>query len=72
LRPFTERSFLRVALIAALTAAFALTACGRKGSLDPPPAKAAAGAPADGTTAAPAPAAARQPDRRIFLDYLLN
>jgi predicted small lipoprotein YifL len=46
-----------------------LTGCGRKGSLDPPPARAVAGGTADGTPAAPA---GRQPDQRILLDYLLN
>jgi len=32
------RPFLRLALIGALAASFALAACGRKGPLDPPPA----------------------------------
>jgi predicted small lipoprotein YifL len=31
------RLFLRLALIGALAASFALAACGRKGPLDPPP-----------------------------------
>jgi predicted small lipoprotein YifL len=34
---FRDRSLLRLATIAALTAAFALAGCGRKGPLDPPP-----------------------------------
>jgi predicted small lipoprotein YifL len=69
LSPFTERRLLRIALLAVLAASFALAGCGRKGSLDPPPASAVAGGPADGAPAAPA---RREPDRRILLDYLLN
>jgi predicted small lipoprotein YifL len=65
----TYCAFARLALIGALAATFALAGCGRKGSLDPPPARAVAGETADGTPAAPA---RRQPDRRILLDYLLN
>jgi predicted small lipoprotein YifL len=34
---FRDRPLLRLATIAALTAAFALAGCGRKGPLDPPP-----------------------------------
>lgn len=61
---FPSRPFLRLALIAALTATFALAACGRKGPLDPPPAGSLTGTPADGQPSAP--------DKRIPLDYLLN
>jgi predicted small lipoprotein YifL len=32
-----RRPFVRLALIGALAASFALAACGRKGALDPPP-----------------------------------
>ena len=38
-----RRPFLRLALIGALAASFALAACGRKGPLDPPPSASAAG-----------------------------
>ena len=38
--------FLRLALIGALAASFALAACGRKGPLDPPPSASVAGAQA--------------------------
>lgn len=33
----SERPFLRVALIGVLVASISLSACGRKGPLDPPP-----------------------------------
>jgi len=67
LNHFPDRLFLRLALIAALTASFALVACGRKGPLDPPPASSLNGAPANGQPAAPG-----APDKRIPLDILLN
>ena len=38
-----DRRFLRLALIGALAASFALAACGRKGPLDPPPSASVAG-----------------------------
>ena len=38
-----RRPFLRLALIGALAASFALAACGRKGPLDPPPSASVAG-----------------------------
>jgi predicted small lipoprotein YifL len=41
--PFSNRPFLRLALIGALVASLGLAACGRKGPLDPPPAAAATG-----------------------------
>jgi predicted small lipoprotein YifL len=34
---FSERAFLRLALVGALAASLGLAACGRKGPLDPPP-----------------------------------
>jgi predicted small lipoprotein YifL len=40
---YSERPFLRVAMIGALVASLGLAACGRKGPLDPPPSAAAAG-----------------------------
>ena len=76
-----RRPFLRLALIGALTASFALAACGRKGPLDPPPSASVAGeqaAPAgaqvnrgpigpDGKPIAPG-----MRDKQIPLDVLLN
>ncbi|MGE0062209.1 MAG: lipoprotein [Xanthobacteraceae bacterium] len=74
----------RFALIVALAATLGLTACGRKGPLDPPPAATAgpAGAPSGGASAddADAPAAtgedpaakSQAPNKRIPLDVLLN
>jgi predicted small lipoprotein YifL len=55
-RRFQERfivkpRFSHIALIGALVAAFALSGCGRKGPLDPPPG--AAGAPPAQVTASP-------------------
>ncbi len=35
--PRSDRLFPRLAMLAALTAALALSGCGRKGPLDPPP-----------------------------------
>lgn len=61
---FTDHPWLRMGMIAALVATFALAACGRKGPLDPPPAGSVAGAPAESPPAAP--------DKRIPLDVLLN
>jgi predicted small lipoprotein YifL len=74
----TGRPLFRFALIVAFAATLGLTACGRKGPLDPPP---AASAPAGGVSAsgdaagtagedeAPRPHA---PAKRIPLDVLLN
>ena len=39
-----DRPFLRIALIGALIASVGLTACGRKGPLDPPPGSSLTGA----------------------------
>lgn len=44
---FTERAFLRLALVGALVASLGLAACGRKGPLDPPPSASAADAPVE-------------------------
>jgi len=73
----SSRPLLRLALIGALALSFGLSACGRKGGLDPPPAASAAGA-APAATAAPAADAAAQPNgaipprKHIPLDVLLN
>jgi predicted small lipoprotein YifL len=45
LRLFRHRPFLRLALIGVAVAALGLTACGRKGPLDPPPGASLTGEP---------------------------
>ena len=75
----TDRPFLRIALIGALIASVGLTACGRKGPLDPPPGAYFPGAQATPTsTEKPlygpdgkvlVPAGTKKP---IPLDVLLN
>jgi len=77
-----RRPFVRLALIGALAASFALAACGRKGPLDPPPSASVAGeqvAPGDEpvTNRGPVgpdgkPIAPGMRDKRIPLDVLLN
>jgi predicted small lipoprotein YifL len=75
-----RRPIRGLALIAALACALiALTACGRKGPLDPPPTAAApaeGAGTASGQQAAPPPAesaASQPPSKRPFLlDPLLN
>ncbi|HSL79199.1 MAG TPA: lipoprotein [Pseudolabrys sp.] len=76
-----RRPLLRLALIGALAASFALAACGRKGPLDPPPSASVAGEQAvpagaqvyrgpigpDGRPIAPG-----MRDKSIPLDVLLN
>jgi predicted small lipoprotein YifL len=77
-----RRPYLRLALIGALVASFALAACGRKGPLDPPPSASLAGeqtAPGgtqdtrgrpigpDGKLIAPG-----MTDKRLPIDVLLN
>jgi predicted small lipoprotein YifL len=70
----------RLALLAAVIAAFALAGCGRKGGLDPPPAASLTGdhAATGKSGSAPAmdregrPVAAPVENRRILLDTLLN
>ena len=77
---FPDRPFLRLALIGAFVAAFALVGCGRKGGLDPPPAASVAGeqqaAPsnAEKPTIGPngQPEAPKGEKKRIPLDALLN
>jgi predicted small lipoprotein YifL len=80
--PICHRPLLRLALIGAIAALLGLTACGRKGPLDPPPAASLAGgqaAPAGDTKYGPPiigpdgrPLAPAGPNKRIPLDVLLN
>jgi predicted small lipoprotein YifL len=78
----SDRSVVRLALIGVLAASIGLSACGRKGPLDPPPGASLAGEQAtpagvetrdksilgpDGKPLAPAGA-----NKRIPLDVLLN
>jgi predicted small lipoprotein YifL len=62
----STRAMHRLAVIGALIAALGISACGRKGPLDPPPAAAVEPdltAPAEGSPGAPTPrAAVREPD----------
>jgi predicted small lipoprotein YifL len=44
---FSERPFIRVAMVGALVASLGLAACGRKGPLDPPPSASVTDAPAE-------------------------
>jgi predicted small lipoprotein YifL len=75
-----HRPFVRLALIVALAASFALGACGRKGPLDPPPAAsiageqaASTGAPESGPTGYDGkPLAPGGANKRIPIDVLLN
>jgi len=78
-----RRPFVRLALIGALAASFALAACGRKGPLDPPPSASVTGEPVVPgeepftTNRAPVgpdgkPIAPGMRDKRIPLDVLLN
>ena len=79
----SDRPFLRLALIGGLAASLGLTACGRKGPLDPPPAASLAGEqpvtagevsgdnrPLVGPDGKPI--AAGNVNKRIPLDVLLN
>jgi predicted small lipoprotein YifL len=78
---------MRLALVAVMTAALGLAACGRKGPLDPPPTAAPNPPPANAppqagerppnatapTAAAPPPPAAAQPAQKtFFLDFLIG
>jgi predicted small lipoprotein YifL len=67
-----DRRILSRALIAGvLVAAVGLTACGRKGPLEPPPT--ASVAPADPTDPnTPPDSGAGKPDKPFFLDFLLG
>ncbi|MGE0566269.1 MAG: lipoprotein [Pseudolabrys sp.] len=74
------RLSLRAALIAALAATLGLTACGRKGPLDPPPSSSVATQPGaaeaagnkDEDSQEPGGSNLRAPKKRIPLDVLLN
>ena len=76
----TDRRFSRLALAGLLVAALGLSACGRKGPLDPPPGAQAQNAP--GAPAAPPqeqlydsagnPLAPKGEKKPFFLDWLLN
>jgi predicted small lipoprotein YifL len=79
----TAFPFLRLAVIGALALSFALTACGRRGPLDPPPRATAQSVPQQGqpqqtTAAEPAedeegnPIVPRGDKKRFPLDWLLN
>ena len=69
-----DRTYLSAAIVVALVAAMGLSACGRKGPLEPPPGSAAAvAAPIDPTIpGAPPPPPPPKPDRPFFLDPLLD
>jgi predicted small lipoprotein YifL len=74
---YRDRQLLCLVLIGALAAALALSGCGRKGSLDPPPAASVTGeqpAASHGGQAQSGNAgtAARAPNRHFPLDPLLN
>jgi predicted small lipoprotein YifL len=80
--PICHRLLPKLALIAALVASLGLTACGRKGPLDPPPGASLAGdqtAPAGDARYGPPvrgpdgkPLAPAGPNKPIPLDVLLN
>ncbi len=82
MNPICHRLLPRLALIAALVASLGLTACGRKGPLDPPPGASLAGdqtAPAGDARYGPPvrgpdgkPLAPVGPNKPIPLDVLLN
>jgi len=77
-----SRLFFGLTMLAVLAAAFTLAGCGRKGPLDPPPAAAVTGdqaapKPATGDKTAPLgpdgrPISASEPNKRFFLDGILN
>jgi predicted small lipoprotein YifL len=81
-----DRTFLRLALAAALAASLGLMACGRKGPLDPPPGASLTGQPQpsmpgvmntepatqNGQAKAGQQAAPKGPQKQFLLDGLLN
>ena len=68
-----NRPFARIVFATALVAALGVSACGRKGPLDPPPSAAAGPAPTDlDVDAAGRPIAPPGQKRRIPLDALLD
>ena len=62
------RNSIRPALIVALAAALAVAACGRRGSLEPPPGAAAVAEQAQKIPGQPN----KQPERRFLLDALIE
>jgi hypothetical protein len=81
LNSLSNLPFSRIAAIGALAAALAVTGCGRKGGLDPPPGAAVyeptgagpAPGPAVGPdSSAPAPAPAPLPPKRTPIDWLID
>jgi predicted small lipoprotein YifL len=85
---FRDRPFTRLALIGVALAALTLAGCGRKGPLDPPPGASMASeptpapdvpatadplvAPPGQTREGPRATVPAGPNKRIFLDGLLN
>jgi len=75
-----NRSYFRLALIGTLVATVGLAACGRKGSLDPPPAASLAGDQGAAKSGGTPPVMDREgrptappgESKRIPLDVLLN
>lgn len=62
-----------MAAVVALIAAIGLSACGRKGPLEPPPQAGVTAAAPEGLVAtAPKPAPPAKPDKPFFLDPLLD
>jgi predicted small lipoprotein YifL len=78
----STRAFHRLAIIGALIAALGISACGRKGMLDPPPAAVVETDPAPVAVVtmpdliSPArtsrPPTPRGPDKRLPIDFLLD
>ncbi len=63
-----RRIILRAALAAVLISALGLSACGRKGALEPPPKANVTGDQTDGSQP---PATSGKPTHRFFLDFLI-
>jgi predicted small lipoprotein YifL len=68
---FDRSTFVRAALAGVLIAAFALSACGRRGSLEPPPNAAAVCGDESAAAVAKDPKAGR-PNRSFVLDPLVQ
>jgi len=68
---FDRSIVVRAALVGVMIAAFALSACGRAGSLEPPPNAATVTDDATGAAVARDPKAGK-PDRHFVLDPLLR
>jgi predicted small lipoprotein YifL len=69
-----RRMVFQAALAAVLISAVGLSACGRKGALEPPPSAKVTPPPAaaDGTTQDQAKPANNKPDRPFALDFLIK